>query len=83
MPIIPKYADLEKLTDEQLIQRYDDAATHTVVGTSFFLEELTRRSQQRQTDSMLSFTKEVRNMTRIITVLTVINVLLVLLTLLR
>jgi hypothetical protein len=83
MAISPKYAELRKLSDDELVTRFDAAATNTVVGTSFFLEELARRSQRRQSDEMLAFTKQVRNMTVIITILTAVNVLLVLATFLQ
>lgn len=68
--MIPKYGELKKLTDEELITAYDDEAERTVVGTGFYLDELARRTQERLASQM-------RNMTIVITVLTLFNVILV------
>lgn len=35
MGMIPKYSELQKLTDAEIIERYDKEAQHTVVGTGF------------------------------------------------
>jgi hypothetical protein len=41
------YRELRSLTDDQLIDAHDGAAKNTVVGVSYFLDELRRREQAR------------------------------------
>jgi hypothetical protein len=77
MPAIPKYSELQTLSDAQLIASYDRAAENTVVGTSFFLDELVRRANQREVERVRELTGQMRNMTIAIVVLTVVNVILV------
>jgi len=74
---IPEHEELERLSDEELIGRYNAHATHTVVGTGFYREELARRKQERQNERVLALTKTIRNLTVIITVLTIFNVVMV------
>ena len=47
---------LRKLTDEQLIQEHDDKAKNTVVGTQYYMDELDRRSRDRNEKAMLKLT---------------------------
>ena len=67
-------SDLQKLTDDELVERHDAQAKTTVVGTQYFLDELNRRHQERQTKAMLRFTKWMAGMTVVITVATLGNV---------
>ena len=71
----PTIEQLRGKTTDQLIREHDAAATHTVVGISYYLEEIARREQAEQTHTMLQYTKQVRTMTVIVTVATIINVL--------
>jgi hypothetical protein len=80
---IPKFAELQALTDDELISRYDYEAEHTLVGTGFYLNELARREEAKQTAKVVDFTKEILKLTNIITYMTLINVVLVAVTLLR
>ena len=66
-------SDLRSLTDDELVERHDSQAKTTVVGTQYFLDELNRRYQERQTKAMLRFTKWITVMTVVITSATVIN----------
>ena len=66
-------SDLRKLTDDELVERHDAQAKTTVVGIQYFLDELDRRYQERQTKAMLRFTKWITVMTVVITSATVIN----------
>ena len=66
-------SDLRSLTDDELVERHDYQAKTTVVGTQYFLDELNRRYQERQTKAMLRFTKWITLMTVAITSATVIN----------
>lgn len=36
----PKLAHLRSMTDEQIVEQYDQAAQHTALGTGFYLDEL-------------------------------------------
>ncbi|MDE2716949.1 MAG: hypothetical protein OXI33_08030 [Chloroflexota bacterium] len=67
---------LRALTDEELVRRHDRHAQSTVVGTQHYLDELNRRYQERQTASMLRFTKWITFMTVVITIATLVNVVL-------
>lgn len=77
MGYIPKHNELEALSDQDLIDRYNAAANNTVVGTGFYREEITRRQNAEQTRKVLDLTKNMHHMTIAITVLTIINVVLV------
>jgi len=46
MGIAPKFEQLQQLTDEQVRERYDQATQHTVIGTSFYLDELRHRDYE-------------------------------------
>ena len=83
MGMIPTHGQLASLSDQDLVDRYDAAAQHTVVGTGFYLDELNRRAQARQSAAILDLTRQVRNLTVIITLLTIINAALVAVTIAR
>ena len=74
---------LRKLTDEEVIDLHDRAAFHTVVGVQFYLDEINRRQQNKQTDLMVEFTEKIFWLTVVITVLTVVNVVVVIIPLLK
>lgn len=77
MSYIPKYKELEALTDDELIARYDAAAVNTVVGTGFYLEELVRRQLAKESTRMLKLTQTMSNLTWVILGLTAVNAVLV------
>jgi hypothetical protein len=66
---------LRKLTDDEVIALHDTVAVHTQVGVQFYLDEVNRREQNKQTDLMVKFTKQILWLTIFIAVLTVINVI--------
>ena len=74
MSYIPKHAQLESLSDAELIARYDAAAANTVVGTGFYREEIARRQMARESARMLAMTKTIRTLTWVILALTAANV---------
>jgi hypothetical protein len=74
---LPEHDELERLSDEELIARYNAHASHTTVGTGFYREELARRKQERQNERVLALTKTIRNLTVILTMLTILNAVLV------
>jgi hypothetical protein len=49
-------AELRSLSDDDLIRRHDELAKRTAVGTNHYLQELSRRDQDRQTRAMLQYT---------------------------
>jgi hypothetical protein len=70
---------LRKLTDEELIALHDTVATHTQTGVQFYLDEINRREQNKQTDVMVKYTKYMLWLTIFVAALTVINVIAVIL----
>ena len=65
--------ELRNLTDDEVVRRHDDQAKTTVVGTQYYLDELTRRYQERQTKAILRLTKWSVGMTVVITVAIIVN----------
>ena len=67
-------AQLRELTDAEVVKAYDRQAQSTPVGLQHWADELNRRHQERQTDSILRLTKWITGMTIVITVATLVNV---------
>ncbi len=65
---------LRELSDEDLVSFHDGVAIHTSVGATYYLDEIYRRDQDKQTKVMQQYTKQMLNLTYVVTVLTVINV---------
>ena len=59
--------ELRGLSEEELIEQHDQEAARTGAGVDYYLTELNRRSQNRQTKWIVA-------MTMIITVATLFNV---------
>jgi hypothetical protein len=74
--------ELRSLPEEEVIQRHDEQATHTVVGTQHYLDELARRDAVRQGERMERLTASINWLTWIITGATIIGVILTLVSLL-
>ncbi len=72
--MVESLAELRALSDDEIVRRYDDQARDVGDSLSHWRDELNRRYQQRQTDSMLRFTKWITIMTVIVTFATLINV---------
>ena len=66
---------LRKLTDDEVIALHDTVATHTQVGVQFYLDEINRREQNKQTDLMVKYTKLMLWLTIFVAALTVVNVI--------
>lgn len=86
----PKFESLEAMSDEELRKTYDRLAEGTMVGTNFYLDELTRREALRIERSALELaersqrtTETMRQLTWVILGATVVNIALVALSLLR
>ena len=70
-----KIMELRKLTDTEIIELYDKAAAHTVVGLNYYTEELNRRSNERTNKTMVKCTILITIMTAVMLVATLVNVL--------
>jgi hypothetical protein len=70
----PKVAELREMTEEKLIEAYDEISETTYIGTNLYLQELVRRNQNRQTEAMLKYTRYILWMTIVVTVATIVNV---------
>ncbi len=70
----PSWADLQNLSDEQLIAEHDRLAKNTELGTRSYLDELRYRNQARVSTQVERFTRWIFWMTLVVTGTTVINV---------
>jgi hypothetical protein len=62
------------MSDEELIAFHDSSTSNMAVGLSFALDELARRTTERQTAAMLEYTKSIRTLTWVIALFTAVNV---------
>jgi len=83
MPNAPSYAELRKMPMDELVQRYDQHTENRSLGIGFYREEIARREMQEETTAIRQMTRQMRNMTIVITVLTAMNIFLFLCTLSR
>lgn len=67
--------NLREMSDEKLVDLHDQAAENTVTGVNYYLNELSRRAQNNQTETMLLYTKRMLWLTIFIAILTVVNVI--------
>lgn len=67
-------AELRLLDDDELIERHDRSAEHTVVGVQHYLDELRYRQQSRIVEKTETLTKYILWLTAVVTFLTVVNV---------
>jgi hypothetical protein len=88
MPNQPTFGQLKAMTDEELRTIYHELADRTVVGTQFYLDELSRREALRIERSALDVaqrshrvTETMRTLTWVILGATLVNVVLVAVTL--
>ena len=71
----PKIKNLDKMSDEELIEAYNSKASSTVVGTGFYLEEIRLRRQDKRNEKIENLTVRIYWLTLIVTMATLINVL--------
>lgn len=69
-----KYEDLRKLSDEKLIEKYNENATHTCVGINYYADELNRRSLEKSNKIMVNCTIAITIMTAVMLIATVVNI---------
>ena len=77
------YAELQKLSIEELVQKYDRAARSTQDNQLFLSQEIARRHAEKQTEQMMRINEQMRIMTIIITFATIISTIAVIVSLLR
>lgn len=70
-----KYLDLQNLTDEELIKKYDDVAESTQIGLNYYTEELARRRNEKSNKLMLNYTRWIVIMTAVMLLCTIVNVI--------
>jgi hypothetical protein len=70
---VPKIKELRALPDESLIDAHDNKAKDTEAGVAYYLDELARRDQSRQTEAMLAYTRWIIVMTAVVTLATIAN----------
>ncbi len=68
------YKELQKLSDEELIELYDKCAKNTVVGLSYYENEIVRRQNEKSNNIMVKCTVAITIMTAIMLLATIINV---------
>lgn len=74
MPHATTYAKLRALSTAQLVQLYDDTSKDTVVGLDSLREEIFRREAAEQTVAISKMTRQMRDLTIVITLLTIVNI---------
>ena len=65
---------LREMSDDDLVRAHDRLAPSFTAVPKDYRDELYRRNQERQTNSMLRFTKCITIMTVAITIATLVNV---------
>jgi cytoskeletal protein RodZ len=70
-----KYHELMSLTDEELIKLYDAVANNTVVGLSYYIEELARRRTEKSNKLMAKLTIWIAILTAVMLLSTIANVI--------
>ncbi|KQY78657.1 hypothetical protein ASD52_02080 [Ensifer sp. Root142] len=70
------YEQLRKKPKDTLVREYDGIAQSTQLGLNFYRDEIARRDAEEQSQLILSFTKQMRDMTIAITVMTGVVVVL-------
>ena len=66
-------AGLRALSDDELVEQHDKLAASTMVGVSYYLEELERRRGDRQSRLMIRLTWIVAGLTAINVVAVVVS----------
>ena len=74
MPYAETVSELRSLTDDQLIEKHDLCAEHTVIGTNHYLQEIYRRDQAQIGQKMLYLTRAMAWMALVVTIATLVNV---------
>ncbi|MFH1367937.1 MAG: hypothetical protein ABII64_02295 [Elusimicrobiota bacterium] len=70
--------ELKSMSDEELFKVYDEVAKQTGKSTSFYITEINRRDQEKQTSIMIKCTKWITFMTFIMMIFTILSTIYVL-----
>jgi hypothetical protein len=74
-PLFPSFAEIEKLSVEQLREKFDEANEGgQPIQCNFYMDELRRRESSRRERRMLVLTVVIAVLTVAITILTAVNV---------
>ncbi|MGE3062973.1 MAG: hypothetical protein AB7T10_05000 [bacterium] len=68
------YADLRKMTKDELVKNHDIVSQKTMVGISYWLNEIERRDREDHEKIMFDYTKQIKTMTLIMTIATILNI---------
>ena len=71
------YKELQKISDDQLVNLYDEQAQHTCVGINYYADELNRRQSERANKVMVRCTVAITIMTAVMLLATIVNVIVV------
>ena len=71
----PKFIDLIQLSDEEVQNRYDNLTTNTEVGTKFYLDELLRRRNERQSQQMTDITVKIKTATDRMLIASIVSIM--------
>lgn len=72
------YHELREVSDEELIELYDEKAKHTVVGIDYYANEIERRQTEKSNKTMVECTKAITIMTGVMLLATIANVVIAL-----
>jgi hypothetical protein len=72
------YKTLCGLSDDELIQMYDEQAKHTAVGLNYYTEEIARRRNETTNKIMVKLTVRITIMTAAMLIFTIVNVVIAL-----
>lgn len=67
------FSELRRLSDDEVIDRHDQSAQHTMVGVSHHLQELARREAANQLAAMTRLTERIYRLTALVAAATVVN----------
>jgi len=66
-----RFQEINNLTDEEVEQRFDDAAHLSTFAASFWHDEIAYRRAERQTDAIVRMTRVMVILTVVITICTI------------
>jgi hypothetical protein len=72
------FQKLRELSNEELINQYDQKAVSTSIGLNFLANEIQRRENKETNKEIVRLTALMKNLTIAITFLTIVNVLILL-----
>ena len=69
------YKDLRAKTNNELIAEHDKVAPSTIPDVSYYLTEIFRKDQEKQSDRMFKYTKWIFVFTIVMTLSTIVNLI--------